>query len=57
VLPALPTGTKTTPLPKQNLPHEVCTTTANDPNWANKVQNGREEDIIPFDKSFVESYV
>ena len=28
-----------------------------DPNWANKVQNGREEDIIPFDKSFVENYV
>ena len=34
VVPALPTGTMTTPPPKQNLPHEVCTTTANNPNWA-----------------------
>ena len=28
-----------------------------DPEWANKVQNGQEKDIIPFDKSFVENYV
>ena len=35
VVPALPTGTMTTPPPKQNLPREVCTTTAHHPNWAN----------------------
>ena len=28
-----------------------------DPNWANKVQDGKEDEIIPFDKSFVENYV
>jgi 2,4-dienoyl-CoA reductase-like NADH-dependent reductase (Old Yellow Enzyme family) len=28
-----------------------------DPNWANKVQDGREDEIIPFDKSFVENYI
>ena len=28
-----------------------------DPEWANKVQNDREKDIIAFDKSFVENYV
>jgi 2,4-dienoyl-CoA reductase-like NADH-dependent reductase (Old Yellow Enzyme family) len=28
-----------------------------DPEWANKVQDGREKDIIPFDKSYVENYV
>ena len=28
-----------------------------DPEWANKVQNGQEKTIIPFDKSFVENYV
>ena len=28
-----------------------------DPEWANKVQNGQEKDIVPFDKSFVENYV
>ena len=28
-----------------------------DPEWANKIQNGQEKDIIPFDKSFVENYV
>lgn len=34
VVPALPTGTMTTPPPKQNLPHEVCTTTSHNPKWA-----------------------
>ena len=28
-----------------------------DPDWANKVQDGMEDKIIPFDKSFVENYV
>jgi len=28
-----------------------------DPDWANKVQDGKEDQIIPFDKSFVENYV
>ena len=28
-----------------------------DPDWANKVQDGLEEQIIPFDKSFVDNYV
>ncbi|MDA8925343.1 NADH:flavin oxidoreductase [Gammaproteobacteria bacterium] len=28
-----------------------------DPEWANKVQNGKEREIIPFDKSFVENYL
>ena len=28
-----------------------------DPDWANKVQDGLEKQIIPFDKSFVENYV
>ena len=28
-----------------------------DPDWANKVQDGLEDQIIPFDKSFVENYV
>jgi hypothetical protein len=28
-----------------------------DPNWANKVQDGREDEIIPFDKSFVDNYI
>ena len=28
-----------------------------DPDWANKVQDGKEDQIVPFDKSFVEDYV
>ncbi|MDA9925498.1 12-oxophytodienoate reductase, partial [Gammaproteobacteria bacterium] len=28
-----------------------------DPDWANKVQEGKEDQIVPFDKSFVENYV
>jgi 2,4-dienoyl-CoA reductase-like NADH-dependent reductase (Old Yellow Enzyme family) len=28
-----------------------------DPDWANKVQDGQEDQIVPFDKSFVENYV
>ena len=28
-----------------------------DPEWANKVQNDQESEIVPFDKSFVENYV
>ena len=28
-----------------------------DPDWANKVQDGIEDQIIPFDKSFVENYI
>jgi 2,4-dienoyl-CoA reductase-like NADH-dependent reductase (Old Yellow Enzyme family) len=28
-----------------------------DPDWANKVQDGKEDQIVPFDKSFVENYV
>ena len=28
-----------------------------DPDWANKVKDGKEDQIIPFDKSFVENYV
>jgi len=28
-----------------------------DPEWANKVQNNQESEIVPFDKSFVENYV
>ena len=28
-----------------------------DPEWANKVQEGKEDQIVPFDKSFVENYV
>ena len=28
-----------------------------DPEWANKVQNDQENEIVPFDKSFVENYV
>ena len=28
-----------------------------DPEWANKVKNGQEDQIIPFDKSFVENYL
>ena len=28
-----------------------------DPEWANKVQDNRENEIVPFDKSFVENYV
>ena len=28
-----------------------------DPEWANKVKNGQEDQIIPFDKSCVENYV
>jgi len=28
-----------------------------DPDWVNKVQDGRQEDIIAFDKSYIENYV
>ena len=28
-----------------------------DPEWANKVRDGKEDQIVPFDKSFVENYV
>jgi len=28
-----------------------------DPDWANKVKEGKEDQIVPFDKSFVENYV
>ena len=28
-----------------------------DPDWANKVQDGKEDQIVPFDKSFVENYI
>jgi hypothetical protein len=28
-----------------------------DPEWANKVENNKESEIIPFDKSFIENYI
>ena len=28
-----------------------------DPDWANKVQDGQEDQMVPFDKSVVENYV
>jgi 2,4-dienoyl-CoA reductase-like NADH-dependent reductase (Old Yellow Enzyme family) len=28
-----------------------------DPEWANKVENGQEDQIIPFNKSFIENYL
>jgi len=28
-----------------------------DPNWANKVKDGKENSIVPYDKSFAENYV
>ena len=28
-----------------------------DPNWANKVKDGKESSIVPYDKSFAENYV
>ena len=35
----------TTPPQKQNLPHEVCTTTAKNPNWANNAPTSMEAPV------------
>ena len=28
-----------------------------DPNWANKVKDGKESSIVPYNKSFAENYI